>query len=124
MTDQKQICLHQEPEDYRASLVYTQEYGYKMVTITIHLASDEQSRVISHAYDLPVSQEAEHLQSLDLYHFAVMDGVRIQLIIEAPTGRKKEAWYTVHTESIFTERSSIDMDILCSDEGVPYQHLN
>jgi hypothetical protein len=113
--------INQEPEDYRGSLVYTQEYGYKMVTMMISVTPDEQSNVTSHAYNLPVSEEAEHLQEVDLYHFAVTDGTQIQLTIETSAG-SKEAWYTVHPDTIVAEHSPIEMDIVRSDESVPFEY--
>jgi gamma-glutamylcyclotransferase (GGCT)/AIG2-like uncharacterized protein YtfP len=121
MTDQELTDIYQEPEDYRGSLVYTQEYGYKLVTMTVSVAPDEQSRVITHAYELPVSEEAEHLQAVDLYHFAVTDGTQIQLTLETPAGNK-EAWYTVRPDTIVAEHSLIDLDIVRSDESVPFEY--
>ena len=107
MTDHELTDIYQEPEDYRGSLVYTQEYGYKLVTMTVSVAPDEQSHVTSHAHHLPVSEEAEHLQAVDLYHFAVTDGTQIQLTLETPAGNK-EAWYTVHPDDILAEPSPLD----------------
>ncbi len=113
MTDHELTDIYQEPEDYRGSLVYTQECGYKLVTMTVSVAPDEQSYVTSHAYNLPVSEEAEHLQAVDLYHFAVTDGTQIQLTLEMLAGRK-EAWYTVNQDSVMVECPSIKLDIIRS----------
>jgi hypothetical protein len=88
MTEYELTDIYQEEEDYRGGFVYTQEYGYKTVTMTISVAPNEQSHVISHAHILPVTKEAEHLQGVDLYHFAVTDGTQIQLTIETPAGCK------------------------------------
>jgi gamma-glutamylcyclotransferase (GGCT)/AIG2-like uncharacterized protein YtfP len=121
MTNQELTGIYQEPEDYRGALVYRQEYGYKLVTMTIGIAPDEQSHVTSYAHDLPVSEEAEHLQGIDLYSFSVTDGTRIQLTIETPTG-SKEAWYTVYPDDIVAEPSPIEMDIVRSSESVPFDY--
>jgi hypothetical protein len=121
MTDNELTAIYQEEEDYRGGLVYTQEYGYKTVTMTVSIAPDEQSHVISHAYNLPVTEEAEHLQGVDLYHFAVTDGTQIQLTIEAPIGNK-EAWYTVRPDEIVAEPSPIEVTIVCSDESIPFEY--
>lgn len=81
--------INQEPEDYRGGLIYTQEYGYKMVIMIVNVAPDEQSQVISRAYDIPLSEEAEHLQGVDLYSFAVTDETQIQLTINTPAESKE-----------------------------------
>src|SRR5437762_3222174 len=121
MTDHELTDIYQEPEDYRGSLVYTQEYGYKLVTMTVSVAPDEQSHVTSHAHHLPVSEEAEHLQAVDLYHFAVTDGTQIQLTLETPAGNR-EAWYTVHPDDIIAEPSPIELTLVRSDESVPFEY--
>jgi hypothetical protein len=121
MTTQELINITQEPDDYRGTLVYRQEYGYKLVTMTISVARDEHSHVTSHAHNLPVSEEAEHLQGVDLYHSAVTDGTQIQLTIETPAA-SKEAWYTVSPDAIVAQPSVIEMDIVCSSESVPFDY--
>ncbi|MBA2395797.1 MAG: hypothetical protein H0V70_23975 [Ktedonobacteraceae bacterium] len=113
--------IDQELEDYRGSIIYMQEHGHKMVTMIVNIAPDEQSTVTSHAYNLPFKEEVEHLQGVDLYHFAVTDGTQIQLTIETPVG-SKEAWYTVHPDTIVAECSPIEMDIVRSDESVPFEY--
>jgi gamma-glutamylcyclotransferase (GGCT)/AIG2-like uncharacterized protein YtfP len=123
MADHELTDIYQEPEDYRGSLVYTQEYGYKLVTMTVSVAPNEQSHVISYAYNLPIAEEAEHLQGVDLYHFAVTDGTQIQLTIETPAG-SKEAWYTVHPEAIVAEPSPIEVTLVRSDESVPFEYAS
>jgi hypothetical protein len=123
MTDQEPAGIYQEKEDYRGGLVYTQEYGYKTVTMTVSVAANEQSHVISHAHNLPVAEEPEHVQGVDLYHFAVIDGTQIQLTLETPAGNK-EAWYTIHPDTIVAEPSPVAMDIVRSDESVPYEHAS
>jgi hypothetical protein len=117
MTDHELTDIYQTSEDYRGSLVYTQEYGYKLVTLTVSVAPNEQS----HAHNLPVTEEAEHLQAVDLYHFAVTDGTQIQLTIETPAGNK-EAWYTVRPDDIVAEPSPIELTLVRSDESVPFEY--
>jgi hypothetical protein len=114
---------NQEPDDYRGALVYTQEYGYKTVTMTVSVAPNEQSYVTSYAHNLPVSEEVEHLQGVDLYHFSATDGTQIQLTIETPAD-SKEAWYTIGSDAIVMHQSSIEMDIVHSDESVPFEYTH
>ena len=114
MAEHEILGMYQESKDYRGSIVYTQEDGYTIVTMMVSIAPDEHSSVTSHAYNLPVVEEAEHLSGIDLYHFAVPDGTRLQLIIEAPRG-KREAWYTVRLHTLVADHSPIEMDIICSD---------
>ncbi|MBV9228521.1 MAG: hypothetical protein JOZ18_04340 [Chloroflexi bacterium] len=121
MTTQELKDIILEPDDYRGSIVYTQEYEHKTVTMMISVAPDEHCHVTSHAHNLPVSEEAEHLQGVDLYHFAVTDGTQIQLTIETPAG-STEAWYIVAPDEIVMQRSSIEMDTVCSDESVPFDY--
>jgi hypothetical protein len=121
MTNHKLTKIYQDEEDDRGSLVYTQENGDKTVTMTISVASDEQSHVTSHAHNLPVTEEAEHLQGIDLYHFTVTDRTQIQLTIEAPTGTK-EAWYTVRPDEIVAESFPIEITLVRSDERVPFEY--
>jgi hypothetical protein len=114
---------NQEPEDYRGSIVYTQEYEYKTVTMMVSVTPDEHSHVISHAHNLPLAEEVEHLQGVDLYYFPVADETQIQLIIDTSTG-SKEAWYAVHPDTIVAQHSSIEMDIVRSDESVPFEYTH
>ncbi len=122
MTSQELTNVSQEPEDYRGGVVYTQEYGYKLVTMTVSVAPDEQSHVTSHTYNIPISEEAEHVQEVDIYYFAVTDGTQIQLTIDTPID-SKEAWYTVHSDAIVAEHSPIGMDIVRSDESIPFEYV-
>ena len=49
---------------YRGRLVYQQEYGYKLITMTISLHTpDERSIVTTRGYDLTITEEAEHIPS-------------------------------------------------------------
>jgi hypothetical protein len=121
MTIQELTDICQGLEDYRGALIYTQMYGYKTVTMTISVAPNEQSHVTSHAYDLPVAEEAEHLPGVDCYHFTITDGTSIQLTIETPAG-SKEAWYTVHPDDIIPNHSPMEIDIIRSEESVPVEY--
>ncbi|HLG75475.1 MAG TPA: hypothetical protein VKX46_03630 [Ktedonobacteraceae bacterium] len=123
MIDCELTETNQEPEDYRGGLVYRQEYGYTMVTMTVSVAPDEHSYVISYAHHLPLAEEIEHLQGVDLYHFAVTDGTRIQLTIETPADNK-EAWYTVRSHEIVAEPSPIELTLVRSEESVPYEYAH
>ena|SRR5579859_7665579 len=118
MTNHELTNIYQKSEDYRGGLVYRQERGYKMVTMTVSVTPDEQSHVTSYAYNLPVLEDVEHLQGVDLYYFAVADGTQIQLTIDTPTG-KREAWYTVNPDAIVAQCSLIKMDIVRSSESIP-----
>src|SRR5215467_2327832 len=97
---------HQEPNDYRGALVYRQEDGYKMVTMTVSVGPNEQSHVTSHAYNLPVSEEVEHLQKTDVYSFPATDGTRIQLTIDTTKGTE-EAWYSVNRDDVLADDSPL-----------------
>jgi len=109
------------PEDYRGSIVYTQEHSYKTFTIMVKVAPDEQSHVITHSHNLPIIEEAEHLQHTDLYHFAATDGTRIQLTLETPAGNT-EVWYTVAPDDIVAEKPTIHMDIVRSEDSLPFEY--
>src|SRR6266568_2982477 len=88
MTNQQlAINQRQKPiEGYRGTLVYRQEYGYKLITMMIDLCTpDERSRVTSWAYDCDIPEEAAYLptgsplSAVDLYHFPATDGMEIEL---------------------------------------------
>lgn len=111
-----QPSSNQKP-DYRGALVYGQEDGYTMVTLTISVLPYEHSHVISHAYGLPVSEEAEHLPGVDLYHFAVTYDTRIQLSITSPMGRA-EAWYTINSHTVLALVSPLHLSIIHSSESI------
>lgn len=115
--------------DYRGALVYRQEHGYKFITITISIRGlDEQSRVISRAYDLDVLEEAKHIPSgsplltaVDVYHFPVTDGTKIELAISSPAG-EHQAHYTVHADGVKEDSSStLWLDIVRSSESVKHE---
>jgi hypothetical protein len=114
--------IDREPEDYRGTLIYTQEYGYKLVTIAISIAPDEQSYVTSLAHNLLLAEEAEHLPEGNLYHFAVTDGTLLQLAIETPAGSSEEAWYTIAPDEVIVHCSSFRLDIVCLGESAPFEY--
>ena len=93
------------------------------MTITVSVAPDEQSHITSHAYNVPLTEEAEHLQGIDLYHFSVTDGTQIQLTIDTSTG-SQEAWYTVHPDTLVADHSPIEMDIIRSNESIPFEYAH
>jgi len=109
-----------EPEDYRGALVYRQEYGYKLVTMIISVAPDEQSYVTTLAHHMLLAEKAEHLRGVDLYHFAVTDGTLIQLAIKMPAGRSKEAWYTIASDEVIVHCFPFRLDIVRSEESMPF----
>ncbi len=110
--------INQKLRGYRGALVFRQEDGYILVTITVSVAPDETSQVISHANNLPVPEEAEHLPGVDLYHFAVSEGTQIQLAITSPRG-KEEAWYTVSRHTVLAVVSPIHLSIVRASESIP-----
>lgn len=77
------------PQDLRGALVYSQEDGYKIITIQVQLFEGEQSHVMTHAYEILQREEAEHfsaqppLVGIDLYHFPINDYANIMLTIES-----------------------------------------
>jgi hypothetical protein len=119
MTTQELTSMTQQPENYRGALVYRQEHGYKLVTMTVSVAPSEQSYVTSLAHHLLLAEEAEHLPGVDLYHFAVTDGTLIQLAIETPAG-DEEAWYTIAPNEVIVHCSPFRLDIVLSEESVPF----
>jgi hypothetical protein len=100
---------------YRGALVYRQEDGYTLITITVSLHEQETSQVISHANNLPVLEEPEHLPGVDLYHFAVVDDTRIQLTITSPMG-VAEVWYTVSRHTALV--SPLHLRLIHSSESI------
>ncbi len=126
-----QINQSEKPtKDYRGSLVYRQEYGYKLITMSISIRTfGEQSRVISHAYDLDVEEEVEHFPSLspfftavDVYHFPVTDGTNIELIISSHGG-EHQARYTVHPTRVEEDSLYLWLDIVKSSESVEEHNI-
>jgi hypothetical protein len=109
------------PETYRGALVYRQENGYTVITITVTLREHETSQVTTYDSHLPIAEEAEHLPNIDLYYFAATPGTRIQLLIASPTGTQ-EAWYSVTGEEVIAEKSPalpLCLDIVRSSESRP-----
>ena len=111
---------------YRGGLVYRQEYGYKLITMTVSLYTNEQSKVVSHAYDLDITEEAEHIPSgpplaaVDLYHFPVTDDTVITLTITSQE-QKQQARYTIHSTGIEEDSPFLWLDIVRSPESISDQ---
>jgi hypothetical protein len=110
---------------YRGGLVYRQEYGYKLITMTISLRThDEHSRVVSCASGLDITEEAEHIPSIaplaavDLYHFAATDGTEILLTIKSQAG-EHQARYTVQPDGVQEDSPFLWLDLVRSSESIP-----
>lgn len=89
-----------------------------IITIMVSVAQGEHSQIITHAYNLPITEDAEHLAGLDVYHFATSFNTLIQLAIVSQTGAKK-AWYIVTQRTVFSFVSSLSIDIVRSSESIP-----
>ena len=108
MTNQQRtINQSQKPvEGYRGTLVYHQEYGYKLITMMVRLqAPNEQSTVTTCDCGFTFTEEAEHIPSgllraaVDFYHFAVTEGTEIELMMRSPWG-EDHARYIVSATDI------------------------
>ena len=126
MTNQQlEINQHQKPiEGYRGTLVYRQEYGYKLITMMIDLRTpDERSRVTSWAYDLDIPEEAEHLPvgsplaPVDLYHFLATDGMEVELTIRGQRG-EYTARYIENAIGIEERSSFLWLDVMKARDGL------
>jgi hypothetical protein len=112
-------------EGYRGTLVYQQEYGYKFITMLISLRTpDEQSIVSTHAFDLDITEEADHIPStcpplaaIDVYDFPAVDGTEIMLTVKGQAGERR-ARYTIHPAGVEEHSSFLWLDIIRSDESV------
>jgi hypothetical protein len=120
MTNQQlEINQPQKPiEGYRGTLVYRQEYGYKLITMMIDLRTpDERSRVTSWAYDFDNPEEAERLPagsplaSVDLYRFPAIDGMEIELTIRSQEG-EYIAHYLVAATGVEERSSFLWLDVM------------
>jgi hypothetical protein len=122
-----QITYGERPgADYRGALVYRQERGFKLITMTVSIRTlDEQSRVVSRSLDIDILEEAEHIPSgsqsltaVDVYHFPVTDGTKIELTISSQTG-ERQAHYTVHSTGVEEDSPSpLWLDIVKSSESI------
>lgn len=92
-------------EGYRGAFVYSQEDGYKLIAMQVHLFEGEHSHVMSHVYNFPFVEEAQHLPAqppfagIDLYRFPATDGTNIMLTVEGPE-TKHTAVYSVRETAI------------------------
>ena len=105
------------PRMCRGVLVYRQEDGYMMITITISVTPDEYCQVISHAFGLPIEEEAEHLPGLDVYHFVVSCGTKVELSVALPMG-VEEVGYRVSRHTVLRVASSLYLSIVRSNGSV------
>jgi hypothetical protein len=107
----------QEPAEYRGELIYSQEDGYKLITMTVGLYHGEESHVMSHVYNFPIQEEAEHLPAdsplagVDLYRFPAFDGTNIMLSVEGQE-EKYTAVYSVRETGIDEHTVSLLLDIM------------
>ncbi len=92
-------------EGYRGTLVYQQEYGYKLITMIVSLlAPNEQSTVTTCDCGFTFTEEAEHIPSglllavVDFYHFAVTDGTEIELTMRSPWGEDHARYIVCSTD--------------------------
>ena len=119
------INQRQKPiEGYRGTLVYRQEYGYKIITMMIDLCTpDERSKVTSHVYDLDIPEEAEYLHAgsplaaIDLYHFPATDGMEIKQTIRSQAGTDTEC-YIVKTPGVEEHSSFLWLDVIKARDGL------
>lgn len=120
MTNQPlEINKRQKPiEGHRGTLVYRQEYGYKLITMMIDLRTpDERSRVTTWAYDFDIPEEAERLPTgsplaaVDLYRFPATNGMEIELTIRSRHG-EYAARYIVDGTGIEEHSSFLWLDVM------------
>ena len=122
---QLEINERQKPiEGYRGTLIYRQEYGYKLVTMMIDLRTpDERSSVTSRVYDLDIPEEAERLPAgsplaaVDLYPFPATDGMEIELTIRSQAG-EYTARYIADATGIEEHSSFLWLDVIKARDGL------
>ncbi len=126
MTNQQlEINKRQKPiEGYRGTLVYRQEYGYKLITMMIGLRTpDERSHVTTWAYGFDIPEEAEHLPTdsplaaVDLYRFPATDGMEIELTIRSQEG-EYTASYIADATGIEEHSSFLWLDVMKARDGL------
>jgi hypothetical protein len=116
--------VNQGPQ-YRGRLIYTQEYGYKLVTMKVKLSTDERSEIIIHCHYLDIREEAEHHypfpphnpDAMDVYSFPVADENEITLTITSQDGDEHQAHYTVHENGVDEDSQFFFLDIVRSRDG-------
>jgi hypothetical protein len=112
---------NKNPEGYRGALIYTQEEGYKMVSMHVHLYEGERSRVMSHAYEVPLVHEAERLRAhpplagIDVYSFPAPDNATNILLTIESQEQRHSAVYSVGEEGITELSPHLWLDIM--EEG-------
>ena len=109
---------NKQKEGYRGALIYSQEDGYKMISMHVQLYPGEQSSVTSHSYEVFQEEEAEHLNmsaplaGVDLYTFPAADNAtNIKLTIEGQ-GQRHSAIYSVGEDGITELSPSLRLDII------------
>jgi len=107
---------------YRGTLVYRQECGYKLVTMLVDLQTcDEQSCVITRLGDFDLEERAEHIPAsipliaIDFYNFPATDGTEIELTIQSQ-GKKQTARFIVDANGIQKQPSFLWLDVLKAGE--------
>jgi len=90
--------------------------------VSLH-TPDEQSHVVTHAYDLDIREEAEHLPArpplaaVDVYHFPATDGTEITLTIKSQE-QERQAHYTIHDTGVTEDSAFLRLDIIQSNESI------
>jgi hypothetical protein len=97
MTNQKPQTNQSERhiEGYRGALVYSQQQGYKLVTLAVTLYPGEQNQVTTSFYGHSTPEEPEHWLGVDLYQFLIAEGTDIELTVSTLTGETQAALYTM-----------------------------
>lgn len=115
--------------EYRGSLVYRQEYGYKLITMLIDLCTcDEESSVLTRLDDFDLAERAEHIPAsvpligIDFYHFPATDGTEIELTIKRQ-GKEYTARFLVEANGIQKQPSFLWLDIIKSSESAQIQNI-
>ncbi len=119
MNSQQQRSQNQKiVTEYRGTLAYRQEYGYKLITLCIDLCTcDEQSCIITRLGDFDLEERAEHIPAsvpliaIDFYHFPAIDGTEIELTITSQ-GKEYAARFLVEADGIKKQPSFLWLDIL------------
>ncbi len=110
-------------KQYRGTLVYKQEFGYKLVTMLIDLCTcDERSSVITRLGNFDLEERAEHIPAsvpliaIDFYNFPATDGTEIELTIKSQ-GKEQTARFIVDANGIQKQPSFLWLDVLKAGES-------
>ncbi len=125
----KSTNANQKSVDYRGALFYSQEHGYKLITLMIDLRTpNEQSSVLSSLCDLDIIEEAEHipanlpLVAIDIYHFSAIDGTEIELTIKCQS-EEHTARYVIDATGVQEHSCVIWLDIVKSSQSRQSQNI-